>query len=162
MWLAPKPAVFTFLCLSKWASPMAQVGGETWLQCRRPRFDSWVWKIRWRRDRLPTPTWMGFPCGSARKESACRPGFDPWGGKIPWRRGRLPTPGFWPGGFHELTQTMGPQRVRRDRDFHFRHLASLKKSFPISPHCSKDAKFSVSLFCLSETSKISISCHWCN
>ena len=43
---------------------------------------------------------MGFPCGSAGKESACkagRPGFDPWVGKIPWRRERLPTPVFWPG-----------------------------------------------------------------
>ena len=86
-----KTSCITFLCLFKRASLMAQVGGETWLQCRRPRFDSWVRKIRWRRDRLPTPTLMGFPCGSARKESACRPGFNPWGGKIPWRRGRLPT-----------------------------------------------------------------------
>ena len=41
---------------------------------------------------------LGFPCGSAGKESACnvgRPGFDPWVGKIPWRRERLPTPVFW-------------------------------------------------------------------
>ena len=37
---------------------------------RRPQFDSWVWKIRWRRDRLPTPVFVGFPCGSAGKESA--------------------------------------------------------------------------------------------
>ena len=36
----------------------------------RPQFDSWVWKIRWRRDRLPTPVIVGFPCGSAGKESA--------------------------------------------------------------------------------------------
>ena len=41
------------------------------LQCRRPRFDSWVGKIHWRRDRLPTPVFLGFPCGSAGKESAC-------------------------------------------------------------------------------------------
>ena len=27
--------------------------------------------IRWRRDRLPTPVFLGFPCGSAGKESAC-------------------------------------------------------------------------------------------
>ena len=25
----------------------------------------------WRRDRLPTPVFWGFPCGSAGKESAC-------------------------------------------------------------------------------------------
>ena len=35
-----------------------------------PGFDSWVWKIRWRRDRLPTPVFLGFPGGSAGKESA--------------------------------------------------------------------------------------------
>ena len=33
-------------------------------------FDSWIGKIRWRRDRLPTPVFLGFPCGSAGKESA--------------------------------------------------------------------------------------------
>ena len=44
------------------------------LQCRRFRFDSWVRKIRWRRDRLPTPIFLGFPCGSAGKEFACNAG----------------------------------------------------------------------------------------
>ena len=33
-------------------------------------FNSWVGKICWRRDRLPTPVFLGFPCGSAGKESA--------------------------------------------------------------------------------------------
>ena len=36
-----------------------------------PRFDFWVGKIPWRRDRLPTPVFLGFPGGSAGKESAC-------------------------------------------------------------------------------------------
>ena len=31
-------------------------------------------KIRWRRDRLPIPVFLGFPCGSAGKESACNVG----------------------------------------------------------------------------------------
>ena len=44
------------------------------LQCRRPQFDSWVRKICWRRDRLPTPVFLGFPCGSAGKESTCNVG----------------------------------------------------------------------------------------
>ena len=39
-----------------------------------PRFNSWVRKIPWRRDRLPTPVFLGFPCGSAGKESACNAG----------------------------------------------------------------------------------------
>ena len=34
-------------------------------------FDSWVRKIPWRRDRLPTPVFLGSPCGSAGKESSC-------------------------------------------------------------------------------------------
>ena len=34
-------------------------------------FDSWVRKIHWRRDRLPTPVFLDFHGGSAAKESAC-------------------------------------------------------------------------------------------
>ena len=37
-------------------------------------FDSWVGKIHWRGDRPPTPVFLGFPCGSAGKESACSAG----------------------------------------------------------------------------------------
>ena len=37
---------------------------------RRPQSYFWVRKIRWRRDRLPTPVFLDFPCGSAGKESA--------------------------------------------------------------------------------------------
>ena len=70
------------------------------LQCRRPRFDSWVGKIPWRRDRLPTPVFLGFPGGSACKESTHN-AVNTWVGKMPWRRG-LPTPVFWPGEFHGL------------------------------------------------------------
>ena len=38
------------------------------LECRRPWFESWVWKIPWRRDRLPTPVFLGFPGSSDDKE----------------------------------------------------------------------------------------------
>ena len=38
------------------------------------RFYSWVGKIRWRRDRLPTPVFSGFPVGSADEESDCNVG----------------------------------------------------------------------------------------
>ena len=34
----------------------------------RPCFNSWVRKIPWRRDRLPTPVFLGFPGGSDGKE----------------------------------------------------------------------------------------------
>ena len=72
------------------------------LQCRRPRFDSWAGKIRWRRDRLPTPVFLGFPCGSAGKESACNVGelvLIPGLGRSPVEGKGCP---FWPGEFHRL------------------------------------------------------------
>ena len=50
------------------------VGKESGLQCRRPQFNSWIGKIRWRRDRPPTPVFLGFPGGSAGEESACNAG----------------------------------------------------------------------------------------
>ena len=71
---------------------------------------SWVRKIPGRRERLPTPVFLGFPCGSAGKESAHNvgdPECNPWVGKIPWRRERLTTPVFWPGEFHGLYSPWG-------------------------------------------------------
>ena len=44
--------------------------------------------IRWRRNRLPTPVFLGFPCGSTGKESACNEGdwsSIPGLGRYPWR-----------------------------------------------------------------------------
>ena len=41
---------------------------------QRPQLNSRVEKICWRRDRLPTPVFLGFPCGSAGIESAHNPG----------------------------------------------------------------------------------------
>ena len=56
-----------------WASLIAQlVKNRPTMQ--EARFNSWVGKICWRRDRLPTPVFLGFPCGSAHKESACTVG----------------------------------------------------------------------------------------
>ena len=37
----------------------------------RPHLDSWVRKFPWRRYRLPTPVFWGFPHGSDGKESTC-------------------------------------------------------------------------------------------
>ena len=57
--------------------------------------------IPWRRDRLPTPVFLGFPGGSADKESACNEGdlglIFGSGSLVqsPWRREWLPTPVFW-------------------------------------------------------------------
>ena len=46
----------------------------TKLQLRRHQFDSWVGKICWWRDRLPTPVLLSFPGSSDGKESACNVG----------------------------------------------------------------------------------------
>ena len=78
----------------------------------RPQFNSWVGKIPWRRDRLPTPVFMDFPGGSDGKEYACnarRLVFSPWVGKIPWRRAWQPTPVFLPG---ESPWTKEPGRLQ--------------------------------------------------
>ena len=45
-------------------TPGSSAGKRICLQCRRPQFDSWVGKFPWRRDRLPTPVFLGFPGGS--------------------------------------------------------------------------------------------------
>ena len=58
----------------RWGFPDSSVGKRLFQQCRRPWFDSWVRKTHWKRDRLPTPVLLGFPCGSAGKESACNMG----------------------------------------------------------------------------------------
>ena len=42
--------------------------------CRRPQFNLWVGKIPCRRDRLPTPVFVGFPGDSAGKESTSNMG----------------------------------------------------------------------------------------
>ena len=41
---------------------------------QEPWLDSSVRKIHWRKERLPTPVFLGFPCGSTGKESACNSG----------------------------------------------------------------------------------------
>ena len=93
---------------SGWASLIAQLVKnppamqETW-------FDSWVGKICWIRDRLPTPLFLGFPCSSAGKESTCNTGVlgSTSVGNIPWRREQLPSSVFWPGEFHGLYSPWG-------------------------------------------------------
>ena len=92
-----------------------------YLQWRRPQFDSWVGKVPWRRGRLPTPVFLGFPGGSDGRESACSagdPGLIP-GLESPWRRAWLPTPVFLPGESPwteepDGLQSTGSQRVRHD------------------------------------------------
>ena len=51
-----------------WASPIAQLVNNL-PAMQGPRFDSWSG-----RDRLPTSVFLGFPCGTAGKESVCNVG----------------------------------------------------------------------------------------
>ena len=102
--------------------------------------DSWFEKTLWRRDRLSTPVFLGFPGGSAGKDSACNAGdlgSDPRVGKIPWRRKKLPTPVFWPGEFHGLYSPWGSQSWTQLSDFH--SLTQEGDKFTITPkywwHC---------------------------
>ena len=72
--------------------------------------DSLDGKICWRRDRLPTPVFLGFLCGSAGKEfvgNAGDLGLIPGLGRSPGVRERLATPVFWPGEFHGLYSPWG-------------------------------------------------------
>ena len=49
-------------------------GKESTCNAADPGLIPGVRKICWRRDRVPTPVFFGFPCGSAGKESACNAG----------------------------------------------------------------------------------------
>ena len=62
----------------------------------------------WRRDRLPTPVFLGFACGSDGKESVCNVedlGSNPGLGRSPGEGKDYPTPVFWPGKSHGLTES---------------------------------------------------------
>ena len=82
----------------------SSAGKRMHLQHRRPWFGSWVRKICWRRDRLPTPVFLGFPAGSPGKEPACSVGdlgSISWLGR-PLEKRWLPTSVFWPGELNGL------------------------------------------------------------
>ena len=83
--------------------------------------DSWLWKICWRRDRLPTPVFLGFPDSSVGKESACNAGDL---GLIPGL-GRSPGEGkSYPLQYSGLENSMdcivhGAQSRTQQSNFHF-------------------------------------------
>ena len=54
--------------------PGSSTSNKSACKCGRPWFDSRVWKISWRRDRVPTPVFLGFSGDSDGKESACNAG----------------------------------------------------------------------------------------
>ena len=105
---------------SLWVSLVAEMV-KSLPAIERPGFDPCVGKIPLRRERLPIPVFLGFPCGSAGKESAAI--WETWVQSLVWEdpleKGmashssifawRIP----WteePG----RLQSMGLQRVRHD------------------------------------------------
>ena len=72
-----------------------------------------VAKIPWRRVRLPTPVFLGFPGDSVGKKSTCSVGdldsIPGLGGSPPWRSAWQPTPLFLP---REFPWTEEPGRLQ--------------------------------------------------
>ena len=84
-------APFTYPILSSFEGfPGSSASKESVCKSRRPQFDSWVRKLPWRRDRLPTPVFLDFSGGSDHKESTCNAG----------NLGLIPGLGRSPGGGH--------------------------------------------------------------
>ena len=117
----------------KWSSatywspqfPRGSAGKESAKMQETP-VHSWVGKIPWRRDRLPTPVFLGFPGGSAGEESACNVGdlgLIPELGRPPGEgNSRLPTPVFWPGEFHGLHSPWVTKSQKQLSDIHLHSL----------------------------------------
>ena len=85
--------------------------------CRRPQFNSWVGKIPWRRERLPTPVFLGFPGGSASKESTCSVGdlsSNPGLGRSPGEGNGYPLQYSGLENSVDCIQSMWSQRVGHD------------------------------------------------
>ena len=76
--------------MQTWASLVAQLAKNP-PAMQETLVPSWVGKIPWRRNRLPTPVFMGFPGGSDGKESACNAG----------NLGSVPGLGRYPGRRHD-------------------------------------------------------------
>ena len=75
-------------------------------------------EVCWRVDRLPTPVFLGFPFGSAGKESALNVGdlasIPGW--KDPLEKGKAVHSSILVWRIPWIVQSMGSQRVRHDRE----------------------------------------------
>ena len=93
--------------------PDSSVGKESACNAGDPGlFDSWVGKIHWRRDTLPTPVVLGFPMAQLLKNPPVM--WKSWvqslGWEYPLEKGSLPTSVFWSGKFpdcivHEVAKS---------------------------------------------------------
>ena len=86
------------------------------MQCRRPWFDSWVRKIHWRKDRLPTPVFLGFLVAQLVKNPPAMPvtWVPSLGWEDPLEKGKATHSSIVAQRIPWTVQTMGSQRVRHD------------------------------------------------
>ena len=78
-------------------------------------------KICWRRDRLPTPVFLGFPGGSAGKESACTVGDlgRSLGWEDPLEKGKATHSSILAWKIPWTVQSMGSQELDTTERLHF-------------------------------------------
>ena len=123
---------YVSLMVTLWISLIVQLV-KNHLQCWRPRLDSWVGKICWRRDGLPTPVFLGFPGGSAGKESTRNTGdlgLIPGLGRSPGERKGYPLH------YSGLENSRVAKSQTQLRDFH--NLPELPSTHPASSMCRSD------------------------
>ena len=86
------------------------------LQCRRPWFDSWVRKIPWRRDRLPTLVFLCFPVAQLVKNPPAM--WETWvcslGWEDPLEKGKATHSSILAWRIPWSVWSMGSQRGRHD------------------------------------------------
>ena len=80
---------FYMTCTTDFENTLGEVGASLIAQLvknppamQETQFDSWVEKTCWRRDRLPTPVFLGFPCGSAVKNPPAM--WETWVRSLGW------------------------------------------------------------------------------
>ena len=98
------------------------------LQCRRPRFNSWVGKSPGEGKGYPLHYSWASLVAQLVKNLLAMSEIWVWypGWEIPRRRERLPTPVFWPGNSMDYWVTMSWTQLS---DFHFRIFNMLKYNF---------------------------------
>ena len=72
--VAEDPFINSTVCHVIIPSLVAQLVKNPPAMRETPVYNSWIRKISWRRERLPTPVFLGFPGDSDDKESACNAG----------------------------------------------------------------------------------------
>ena len=76
------------------------------------QFDSWVRKIDWRSDRLPTPVFFGIPHGSAGKAACSNVGVQSLGWEDPLEKGTATYSSILAWRILWTAQPMGLQRAQ--------------------------------------------------